>query len=103
MSADPPRLLVADLPLLPPLLVHATTTVRDVATAMLRRQTSSALIAETGAIITERDLVRLLAEGASPDTPADTAATPRHTPSTPPPPFWRRSTPWCAPVTGPCS
>jgi signal-transduction protein with cAMP-binding, CBS, and nucleotidyltransferase domain len=76
MSADPPRLLVADLALLPPLIVHATTPVRDVATAMLRRQTSSALIAETGAIITERDLVRLLAEGASPDTPADTAATP---------------------------
>jgi CBS domain-containing protein len=76
MTSGPPRVLVADLPLLPPLIVDAETSLREVATAMLRRRTSAALVAQTGAIITERDLVRLLAEGASDDAPIGDAATP---------------------------
>jgi CBS domain-containing protein len=76
MSSGPPQVLVADLPLLPPLIVGADTPLREVATAMLQRRTSAALVAQTGAIITERDLVRLLAEGASHDTPVGDAATP---------------------------
>lgn len=60
-------MLVADISLLPPLIVGAETRLREIATA---------LIAETGAIITERDLVRSLAKGASHDTPACEAATP---------------------------
>jgi hypothetical protein len=56
MSSDPPRVLVADLPRLPLLIVGAETSLREVGAAMLRRQTSPAVVAQTGAIITERDL-----------------------------------------------
>ena len=51
-------MLVADLPLLPPLIVSAETTLQEVAAAMPRRRTAAALVAQTGAIITERDFVR---------------------------------------------
>ena len=56
-------LRVRDLALDPPLIVSADTNLHDVAVGMLRRRTAAALVAQTGAIVTERDLVRALAAG----------------------------------------
>jgi len=75
-TTETTALRVADLPLLPPVMVEATATLQDAARAMLRARTPAVLVEGSGAIITEHDLARALARGDSPRAAACAFATP---------------------------
>jgi signal-transduction protein with cAMP-binding, CBS, and nucleotidyltransferase domain len=71
-----PATLLSQLRLRPPVFLSADASVRDAARAMMQGGVSAVVLAQAGAVVTERDVVSALASGRAPTAPAASIANP---------------------------